>query len=165
MCKENFRGRHQSCIESMRLFMQMKALPAFQAFAFQGRTLAPYSNCSWHLQVVIPKHGARLLMASKAFWQSIPFKQSVKGVRTKSAREAPTALQMMVIKEGVLVHPTIFVADFLPVGSSAIKLDFQHLQKHKVGSALFLLNVMFWQVHHLHDPSSTCRPAMTAIVC
>ena len=124
------------------------------------------SNYSWHVQVAIPKHGARLLMGSKAFWESIPFKQSVKGVRCKSSREAPTALQVVAIKEGAQKHPTIFVADFLPVGSGANNLNFQHLQKQKVDIAVFLLCVPFWQVHHLGDVSqSPCQSAITASVC
>ena len=55
-----------------------------------------------------------------------------------SAREAPTALQTVAIKEGVQVQPTIFVADSLPVGSGATKLAFQQRQKQKVGTTPLL---------------------------
>ena len=105
------------------------------------------------------------MMGSKAFWQSIPVKQSVKSVRSRSAREAPTALLMVAIKEGVQVHPTIFVADFLPAGYGATSLDFQHLQKQKVGTVLLvLLYFIFWQVHHLANPTkSTCPLAANAV--
>ena len=106
-------------------------------------------------------------MGSKAFWQSIPFKQSVNSVRSRSAKEAPTALQMVAIKEGVQVHPTIFVADFLPAGYGATKLDFQHLQKQKVGTVLLLLlYFIFWRDGVFANfTNSTCPSALNAVMC
>lgn len=95
------------------------------------------------MQVAIPAHGARLLMGSKAFWKAIPFKQSVKTVRAKSAREVPTVLQMVAIKGGVQLHPTILVADLLPVSSGTTKLDLQHMQEQQVCYSLLDLCVLF----------------------
>lgn len=143
----------------------LEVLPLLQAFGLLSSPLMRWFSDSWHLQVALPVHGARLLMGSKAFWHSIPFKQSVNSMRYKSAREAPTALQVVAVKEGVQVHPTIFVADFLPVGSGATQLDFQHLQKQKVGTALLLLYNLFWQLHQFTDPScSASHSAMAAVI-
>ena len=97
----------------------------------------------WHVQVAIPAHGARLLMGSNAFWKAIPSKQSVKNMRAKVAREVPTALQMVAIKGGVQLHPTIFVADLLPASSCVTNLDFQHMQKQQVRCSLLNLCVLF----------------------
>ena len=84
-------------------------------------------------------------MGSKAFWKAIPFKQSVKYMRAKSAREVPTALQMVAIKGGVQLHPTILVADLLPASSGITNLDFQHLQEQQVCCVLLDLCVLFCQ--------------------
>lgn len=106
------------------------------------------------MQVALPVQGARLLMGSKAFWQSIPFKQSVKGVRCKSAREAPTALQMVAINDGVQLHPTIFVADLLPVGCATNQLDFQLLKKQEVSTAI--VSQSFMTLVFFGDQRSCC---------
>ena len=85
--------------------------------------------CSTWLQVALPAGGSRLLMGSKSFWESIPFKQSVKSVRCQPARAVATALQRVAMKEPGKAQPTIFVADLLPVGpSQAAQLDFQHMK-------------------------------------
>ena len=107
--------------------------------AFVGRPRRLRCTDSWHVQVAIPAHGARLLMGSKAFWKAIPFKQSVKYMRAKSAREVPTALQMVAIKGEAQLHPTILVADLLPVGSSVTQLDFPHMQEQQVRCSLCVL--------------------------
>lgn len=108
-------------------------LPLSASLVGSGKLRCSYS---WHVQVEIPECGARLLMGSKAFWHSIPLKQSVKNMRPKSAREVPTALQMVAIKKAVQQHPTIIVADLLPASSVTNKLDFQHLQEQQVRCAL-----------------------------
>ena len=93
---------------------------------FPGMT----TDSSGCLQVALPAGGARLLMGSKSFWESIPLKQSVKSVRCKPAREAPPALQRVAMKEPGKAQPTIFVADLLPVGPPhATQLDFQLMKK------------------------------------
>ena len=82
--------------------------------AFLGRPRKLCYTYSWHVQVAIPEKGARLLMGSKAFWQAIPLKQSVKNMSARSAREVPTALQMVAVKGEAQLHTTILVVDLLP---------------------------------------------------
>ena len=133
-------GVWNTCVCSCKGCVGVAGLPLS---AFLGRPKTLHYTYSRHVQVAIPAHGARLLMGSNAFWKAIPFKQSVKNMRAKSAREVPTALQMVAIKGEAQLHPTVLVADLLPVGSSITQLDFHHMQEQQVRCSLLNLCVLF----------------------
>ena len=80
------------------------------------------------LQVVLPAGGARLLLGSKPLWAAIPLKQSLKGARCKGSRAAASALHLVAAKDESYGHPTILVADLVPVASSDRQLDFDKLK-------------------------------------
>lgn len=87
------------------------------------------------LQVTIPAGGARLIMASGPFWQSVALTQSVKQVRYRSAKDATGALQLTAVQQGgIKADPTILVLDLVPATSANSIIDLRLLCK-QVSSA------------------------------
>lgn len=69
-------------------------------------------------QVTMPAQGARVVVASGAFWQSVNMTHAVKMVRRNTVQEAPVKMQLASTRTGDLKEdPTILIVDLVPGAS------------------------------------------------
>ena len=66
----------------------------------------------------MPAQGARVVVASGAFWQSVNMTHAVKMVRRNTVQEAPVKMQLASTRTGDLKEdPTILIVDLVPGAS------------------------------------------------
>ena len=97
-----------------------------RCFGHQG-TCGHIQHC---LQVTIPADGARLVVASGAFWRSVNMTHAVKMVHRNTVQEAPVKMQLAATRRGDLKEdPTILIVDLVPGASQTGVLSLEKMSE------------------------------------